>query len=136
MFRKPERVKCIGFRVCRDGWVGRKDICGQGGTGPEEVTGVRWQIGRRVERQGESAGKLPRRRKSAGEMARILRIFGFHAFWPLLRRVPDSVGELGWRIERPTNRQTDRPTDVRGYSGRYVCPSETSLSPKVLSDRR
>lgn len=66
-------------------------------------------------RESKRGGREDGERQS-GEMVWILRIFGFYAFWALLWRAPSS----------------SLATDMCGYNGDYVCPAETSLSPKVL----
>lgn len=53
-------------------------------------------------------------KKGNGEMAWILRIFGFYAFWALLWRAPSSG-------------LAHRATDVCGYSGGYMCPARNFL---------
>lgn len=55
-------------------------------------------------------------KKGNGEMAWILRIFGFYAFWALLWRAPSSG-------------LAHRATDVRGYSSvhLYMCPARNFL---------
>lgn len=95
-----------------------QDICGWSGTG-EESQGLDATLARESER-GEGRGRGGRMEKGSGEMVWILRIFGFYAFWALLWRAPSSS-------------LAHRATDVCGYNGDYVCPAETSLSPKVLS---